>query len=487
MRTLIKDIVKNEGKRVELAGFVYARRDHGKIIFIDLRDRTGLAQLVFITKDKALYEKASTLRSEWVIRVEGMVNKRPPAMINKEIPTGEHEMLVESLEILAEAVTPPFDVTTDGREIGEEVRMKYRYVDLRRARLHRNLQLRSKTLAFVDGYLKAQDFVEVETPILGKSTPEGARDYLVPSRLYPGKFYALPQAPQQYKQLLMVAGVERYYQIARCFRDEDTRGDRQPEFTQIDLEMSFIERDDVLGVLEGLMIDLVAKAYPEKRITQVPFPRLSYKEAQEKYGSDKPDLRKDKNDPNELAFTWIVDFPFYEWKEENPSTSSLLQQASGGQAGRGRWDFGHNPFSMPHGGTLPDSEKEMGSVLAYQYDLALNGFEIAGGSIRNHKADLLKKAFMLVGYEEKAVEEKFGHMMAAFSFGVPPHGGAAIGFDRLMMILLNEPNIREVIAFPKTGDGRDLMTGAPDEVSAAQLKELHITIEGADKLHDKKR
>ncbi|MDO8585354.1 MAG: aspartate--tRNA ligase [bacterium] len=459
MRTLINDIVKSEGQKVELAGFVHARRDHGKIIFIDLRDRTGTAQLVFITKDKALYEKANTLRSEWVIRVEGVVNKRPPAMINKEIPTGEHEMLVESLEILSEAVTPPFDVTTDGREVGEEVRMKYRYVDLRRERMHRNLQLRSKTLAFVDEYLKAQDFVEVETPILGKSTPEGARDYLVPARLYPGKFYALPQAPQQYKQLLQVAGLERYYQVARCFRDEDTRGDRQPEFTQIDLEMSFVERDDVLGVLEGLMIDLVKNEYPEKHITQVPFPRLSYKEAQEKYKSDKPDLRKDKNDPNELAFAWIVDFPFYEWSEKDK-----------------KWDFGHNPFSMPHGEALPDNEKGMGDVLAYQYDLALNGFEIAGGSIRNHKADLLKKAFMRVGYDEKAVEEKFGHMLAAFSYGVPPHGGAAIGFDRLMMILLNEPNIREVIAFPKTGDGRDLMTNAPDEVSAKQLKELGIDI-----------
>lgn len=459
MRTLIKDIVSNEGKRVELSGFVHNRRDHGKIIFIDLRDRSGIAQLVFIGKDKALYEKAGTLRSEWVMKVAGVVNKRPPAMVNKEIVTGEHEILVESLEILAEAQTPPFDVTTDGREIGEDVRMQYRYVDLRRERMHRNLLARSKTLAFVDEYLKAQDFVEVETPILGKSTPEGARDYLVPARLHAGKFYALPQAPQQYKQLLQVAGLERYFQVARCFRDEDTRGDRQPEFTQIDLEMSFVERDDVLAVLEGLMIDLVKKAYPEKHITQVPFPRLSYKEAQEKYKSDKPDLRKDKNDSNELAFCWVIDFPFYEWSEKDK-----------------KWDFGHNPFSMPHNATLPESEKGMGDVLAYQYDLALNGFEIAGGSIRNHKADLLKKAFMLVGYEEKAVEEKFGHMMAAFSYGVPPHGGAAIGFDRLMMILLNEPNIREVIAFPKSGDGKDLMTAAPDEVSEKQLKELHIKV-----------
>lgn len=458
MRTLVNDISTHEGQKVELAGFVHARRDHGKIIFIDLRDRSGVAQLVFITKDKALYEKANTLRSEWVIRVEGQVNKRPPAMVNKEIPTGEHEVLVEALEVLGEAITPPFALDTTGMEVGEEVRMKYRYVDLRRARLHHNLVMRSKTLAAVDEYLKANEFVEVETPILGKSTPEGARDYLVPSRLYPGKFYALPQAPQQYKQLLMVAGVERYYQIARCFRDEDTRGDRQPEFTQIDLEMSFVKRDDVLGVLEGLMTHVVKTVFPEKHITQTPFPRLTHKEAMEKYGSDKPDLRKDKNDPNELAFAFIVDFPFYEWDEKEK-----------------RWDFAHNPFSMPQGETLPDDEKEMGNVRADQYDMALNGYEILSGGIRNHRPELLKKAFMLLGYDEKTVIEKFGHMMAAFSYGAPSHGGAAFGFERLMMIFLNEPNIREVIAFPKTGDGRDLMTGAPDEVSEKQLKELHIS------------
>lgn len=460
MRTLIKDIVNLEGQEAELAGFVAVRRDHGKIIFIDIRDRSGVLQLVFIPKDKEVYEKASQLRSEWVIRVNGMVNKRPENMVNPNSQLGKHEMLVTKLEILSEAQTPPFDLSTNGYEVGEETRMKYRYVDLRRARLARNIRARSKTLAALDDYLKKLDFVEVETPILGKSTPEGARDYLVPARLYPGKFYALPQSPQQYKQLLQVAGLERYYQVARCFRDEDTRGDRQPEFTQIDMEMSFITQEDILQILEGLMIDLVKTTYPEKHISQVPFPRLSHKEAAEKYGSDKPDLRKDKNDPNELAFTWVIDFPFYEYNETEK-----------------KWDFGHNPFSMPHGETLPDSQEGMGAVRAYQYDLALNGYEIAGGSIRNHKADLLKKAFMLLGYEEKVVVDKFGHMLSAFSYGVPPHGGAAIGFDRLMMILLNEPNIREVIAFPKTGDGRDLMSNAPDEVSEKQLKELKIKIQ----------
>ncbi|MBU6142002.1 aspartate--tRNA ligase [Patescibacteria group bacterium] len=459
MRTLIADIVKKEGEKVELMGWVAVRRDHGKLIFIDLRDRSAMCQVVFIGKDKELYEKASQLRSEWVVKITGQVNKRPEKLVNPNLVTGAYEVLAEGLEILNEATTPPFDLGTDGMDVNEEVRMKYRYIDLRRARLQKNLRLRSKTLAAVDEYLKQNDFVEVETPILGKSTPEGARDYLVPVRTYPGKFYALPQAPQQYKQLLMVGGLERYFQVARCFRDEDTRGDRQPEFTQIDLEMSFVKKEDVLDILEGLMIDVVKKVYPEKHITQVPFPRLSHKEAMEKYGTDKPDLRKDKNDPNELAFSFIVDFPFYEWDEKEK-----------------KWDFAHNPFSMPGDGSLPDDKAELGGVRANQYDLALNGFEIVSGGIRNHKPELLKKAFSLLDYEDSVIIDKFGHMLEAMSYGAPPHGGAAFGFDRLMMILLNEPNIREVMAFPKTGDGRDLMMEAPSEVSKEQLRELHLEI-----------
>ncbi len=463
MRTLIADIVKNEGKEVELMGWVSVRRDHGKIIFIDLRDRSGLAQVVFAGKE--MYAEGDKLRPEWVVKITGKVAKRPANLVNPNLPTGEYEVQAAKLEVLTEAQTPPIDVGSNGHEIGEESRMKYRYLDLRRPRMQNNLRARSKTLAFVDEYFKKHDFVEVETPILGKSTPEGARDYLVPSRLYPGKFYALPQAPQQYKQLLMVAGLERYFQVARCFRDEDTRGDRQPEFTQVDFEMSFVERQDVMNYLEGFMVELVKNAWPNKRITQAPFPRLSYKEAMEKYKTDKPDLRKDRNDPDELAFCWLVDFPFYE-EAKDPSAGS----------GRGeKWDFGHNPFSMPRGEKLPDG-KELGGIIAEQYDLVLNGFEIAGGSIRNHKPELLKKAFELLGYKDSVIMEKFGHMIEAFSYGVPPHGGAAIGFDRLMMILLNEPNIRETIAFVKTGDGRDLMSGAPSEVDDKQLKELHIKI-----------
>lgn len=477
MRTLAAETVKKVGEEVELFGWVNSRRDHGKIIFIDLRDRSGIVQVVFvphpsksIADEKAkpnsskgagfagtVYDLAIKLRLEWVVKITGKVVKRPANMVNANLPTGEYEVQAIKLEILSEAQTPPFAVDTDGGEIGEEVRMKYRYLDLRRPRMQKNLRLRSRTLEFINTYFKKRDFVEVETPILGKSTPEGARDYLVPSRLYPGKFYALPQAPQQYKQLLMVAGLERYFQVARCFRDEDTRGDRQPEFTQLDFEMSFVSQEDVMRFMEEFMIELVQTVWPEKKISQTPFPRLSYKEAIDKYGIDKPDLRKDKNNPNELAFVWIVDFPFYEWNEQEK-----------------RWDFGHNPFSMPKGEVLSDSPKDLGGIKAYQYDLVLNGYEIAGGSIRNHKPELLKKAFQLLDYKEEVIMEKFGHMIEAFTYGAPPHGGAAFGFDRLMMILLNEPNIRETIAFVKTGDGRDLMSGAPSKVDEKQLKELHI-------------
>jgi len=455
MRTLIADIVKNEGQEVELMGWVSVRRDHGKIIFIDLRDRTGVAQVVFAGKDA--YEAGNKLRAEWAVKVTGKVAKRPENLVNPNLPTGGYEVQAGKMEILSVAETPPIDVGANGHEIGEEARMEYRYLDLRRPRMQHNLRMRSKTLSFVDEYFKKHDFVEVETPILGKSTPEGARDYLVPSRLHAGKFYALPQAPQQYKQLLMVAGLERYFQIARCFRDEDTRGDRQPEFTQIDFEMSFVSREEVMTYLENFMVELVKAVWPHKKISQAPFPRMNHKEAMEKYGSDKPDLRRDKNDPDELAFVWLVDFPFYECDEKEK-----------------KWDFGHNPFSMPRGEALPDKAKDLGEIIAEQYDLILNGYEIAGGSIRNHRPELLKKAFSLLDYDDGVIMEKFGHMIKAFSYGAPPHGGAAIGFDRLLMILLNEPSIRETIAFPKTGDARDLMSGAPSDVADKQLKELHI-------------
>lgn len=460
MRILISEITKKEDKKVELAGWVQVRRDHGKLIFIDLRDRSGICQLVFIGKDKELYAKADKLRSEWVIKVVGQVNKRPENMVNKEIATGEYEVLVEDLEILNEAKTPPFDLEAGGMEVNEEVRMKHRYIDLRRARLQKNLRNRDKVISYMRNFLRDRDFIEVETPILSKSTPEGARDYLVPSRLYSGKFYALPQSPQQYKQLLMAAGLERYFQVARCFRDEDTRGDRQPEFTQLDLEMSFAKEEDIMNLIEEMFIETIKKLYPNKKIQETPFPRISYKEAIEKYGTDRPDLREDKNDGNLLAFCWVIDFPFFEKTEE------------------GGWTFTHNPFSSPkpeHMEWLMHKEN-IGEILTTQYDIVLNGLEVGGGSIRNHRPEALKKVFEIMGFDEERINQNFGHMLEALGSGAPPHGGIAPGLDRLMMILENEPNIREVIAFPKTGDGRDLMMDAPSEVSKEQLKELGLEI-----------
>ncbi len=473
MRTLAADIGAHEDKEIELFGWVDGRRDHGKLIFIDLRDRSGIAQIVFTPKDATLHAQGDSLRAEWVVRVTGTVQRRPKGMENPKLPNGSHEVSAAKLEVLAEAKTPPFEITVDGREVSEEVRMRYRYLDLRRPRLQRNLRARAKAIWFMRSFLADREFVEVETPILGKSTPEGARDYLVPARLHPAKFYALPQSPQQYKQLLMVAGLERYFQIARCFRDEDTRGDRQPEFTQLDIEMSFVGVDDILALTEELYVGMVKALYPEKQIQQVPFPRIPYAEAMKQYRSDKPDLRKDAKNENELAFAFVVDFPMFEWKAEDPSTSS-------GQ-GKGRWDAMHHPFTMPKVKDVGDFKarfkKDPAAIQAYQYDVVLNGFEIGGGSVRIHDPALLAAVFEAMGNEPEAVREKFGHMLEAFGYGVPPHGGIALGLDRLFAILQGEPNIREVIAFPKTGDGRDLLMGAPSEVSAAQLKELGLKID----------
>ncbi len=461
-RTLVNGIGEHEGKEVVLMGWVAVRRDHGKIIFIDLRDRSGIAQCVFVAKNAELYAVAETLRPEWVIKLTGTVSKRPESMVNADLANGAWEVKAEAIEILNEAETPPIAIDTDGYDIGEEHRLKYRYLDLRRERLQANLRLRHEIIAHMRDYLNDRDFVEVETPIISKSTPEGARDYLVPSRMYPGKSYALPQSPQQYKQLLMTAGLERYYQFARCFRDEDTRGDRQPEFTQLDLEMSFVKQEDVMNLIESLYIDTVTALMPEKKIQQIPFPRLSYKEAMEKYQSDKPDIRTDKNDPNLLAFCWVIDFPFFEKTEEKGK----------------EWTFTHNPFSAPkpeHHDELM-AEKNIGGIIAAQYDLALNGYEIGGGGIRNHTPEALRKVFKIIGYNETQIEENFGHMLHALRSGTPPHGGIAMGIDRLLAILANEPNIREVIAFPKTGDARDLMMDAPSPLAKNQLDEVGLEL-----------
>ncbi|HEX5430206.1 MAG TPA: aspartate--tRNA ligase [Patescibacteria group bacterium] len=461
-RTYILDTIGKTGETVKLNGWVAVRRDHGKLIFLDLRDSTGLIQLVVNPKVSAeAHAAASDVRNEYVLEVEGKVNPRMENQINSQLPTGKIELEVTKLTILNKSEPLPFTVDTDGYEISEEVRMKYRYLDLRRQRLNNDLKSRHKVIKFIRDFLSERGFTEVETPDLSKSTPEGARDYLVPARLHPGTFYALPQSPQQYKQLLMVAGLEKYFQIARCFRDEDTRGDRQPEFTQLDLEASFVTQEDILALNEKLLIDIVTNLYPNKKIQELPFPRLTYKEAMEKYGTDRPDLRKDKNDPELLAFCWILDFPFFEKEDE------------------GGWTFTHNPFSAPKPEFLDDllQQKNIGEILTTQYDVALNGFEIGGGSIRNHRPEALKAVFSIMGFEDERIEKDFGHMLQALSYGAPPHGGIAWGLDRLVTILQGEPNIREVIAFPKTGDGRDLMMDGPAPATDKQLKELHIKVE----------
>jgi len=454
------------GEEVKLAGWVHQRRDHGRIIFADLRDRSGIVQLVFLPENTVLYKLANSLRSEWVIEVVGKVNKRPGKMVNEKISTGEIEIEVKELKILNEAKTPPFEVAegAKAKKVGEEVRLKYRYLDSRRPKMRKNLFLRHKIVKTIRNFMDKRGFLEVETPLLTKSTPEGSRDFLVPSRLHPGEFYALPQAPQQLKQLLMVAGIERYFQIAHCLRDEDLRGDRQPEFTQLDIEMSFVKRANVMGLVEKLVLEVVKKLIVldkglSKKLTFKPFLKLDYQEAIKKYGTDKPDLRKDKNDPNELAFVWIVNWPLFEWNSDEK-----------------RYESCHHIFTSPVDEDLPILEKEPLKVRSRQYDLVLNGNEIGGGSIRIHHRDLQEKIFKLVGLGKEEVEDKFGHLLRAFEYGAPPHGGLAIGLDRLLMVLLNEENIREVIAFPKTGDGRDLVMEAPSAVTPEQLRELGIEI-----------
>jgi len=459
-RFLIKDTAKHIGEKVKVAGWVNTRRAHGKILFIDLRDRSGILQVVFVPSNKEVYELADKLRPEWVVEITGQIVKRPEQMVNPKIVTGKVELSVESLNVLSKSQTLPFSIDETGYEINEGIRMKYRYLDLRRERLKNNLIARYKVIKFMREFLGKEEFIEIETPMLTKSTPEGSRDFIVPSRLHPGSFYALPQSPQQYKQLLQVAGFERYFQITRCLRDEDPRGDRQTEHTQLDLEMSFIEQEDVMSLIERLFIVLIKNLYPNKKIQKIPFPKMSYKEAMERYNSDKPDIRKDKSNPNLLAFCWIVDAPFFKKDDD------------------GGWTFTHNPFSAAKPEFTKDllNKKNIGDILTTQYDIVLNGSEVGGGSIRNHKPEAIEAVFKIMGYKKEEIKEQFGHMLKAFTYGTPPHGGIASGIDRLLSILHNEPNIREVIAFPKTGDGRDLMMGAPAKVNKKQLKELHIKV-----------
>lgn len=463
-RMPVVDTAGKVGERLRVAGWVQTRRDHGKLIFIDLRDASGVLQLVFRPDDAELYARADKLRPEWVIAAEGTVRERPKGMENPAIPTGSVELPVEKLEVLAEAKTPPFPLDTDGRDIDEELRLKYRYLDLRRERMRKNLILRHRAVKFIRDFMDGKGFIEIETPLLTRTTPEGARDFVVPSRLYPGKFYALPQSPQQYKELLMVGGIERYVQIARAIRDEDTRADRQPEHTQWDFEMSFVERDDVMAILEECIIKLTKNLEPitGKRLLAEPLPRLKYHDAMERYGNDKPDIRPDPKDPSVLAFAWIIDFPLVEWN-----------------AGENRWDPVHHMFVMPKDGQEHLLDTEPGKVISTQFDLVCNGYEICSGSIRINRRDLQEKVMQLIGLDLLKARTQFGHLLDALESGAPPHGGAAPGIDRLIMLYAGEPNIREVIAFPKTGDARDPMMGTPSEVDPKQLKELHLRTESS--------
>ncbi|MEI6228425.1 MAG: aspartate--tRNA ligase [Candidatus Saccharibacteria bacterium] len=458
-RDWIIDTASQVGKTVTIKGWVQTRRDHGKLIFIDVRDRSGIIQAVFWGGNSELFEQATALRSEFVVCLTGKIQSRGEKQINPDVPTGTVELAVETLEILNEAETPAFEIEK-AAETNEETRMKYRYLDMRSDRMRNNIEKRHQIVKLIRDELDTQKFWEIETPYLTKGTPEGAREFIVPARLQPGKFFVLPQAPQQFKQLLMVGGVERYFQIARCFRDEDTRGDRQAEFTQVDMEMSFVEQEDVMQLNETLLIKIVETLYPEKRIQTVPFPRISYADAMEKYGKDSPDIREDKDDKNLLAFCWIVDFPMFE------------------KTDTGSWTFTHNPFSaaMPEYRQQLRDKKDIGDIIAAQYDIVLNGYEIGGGSIRNHRAEDLTAVLEIMDTSPEKIESDFGHMLKAFKFGAPPHGGIAWGLERLVMLLQGEPSIRDVMAFPKTGDSRDILMDAPSVLSDKAIKEAGIKI-----------
>jgi aspartyl-tRNA synthetase len=582
MRTLALQVPEHVGEQAEVKGWVQSRRDHGGLIFIDVRDHTGILQLVVHPSTAEAFGIAERLRDEFVIKATGTVHEREENLKNPNIPTGTVELVVESIEILNKSEPLPIQVNTD-QNISEDLRLKYRYLDLRRPKMQTMLKKRAEYYSIMRKYLEARNFIEVTTPILANSSPEGARDFLIPSRIHPGKFYALPQAPQQFKQLLMVGGVPRYYQLAACFRDEDPRADRlYGEFYQLDLEMAFVDDgEEVRSMMESLIKDLSTN-FAGKKLLSDDIPRITYRESMERFGSDKPDLRfgmelvdlsdllKDSGfgvfanaikdggavkaicvkgasslsrsqidhfteiaksegagglayltysdgeikspiakffsedelkaitkameandgdvvffgadkrekvnkvlgrlrnefanhfnlkDPNVIALAWIVDFPFYEWDEK---TKKL--------------DFGHNPFSMPKGGLDALKADDKLSIVADQYDMVMNGYEICSGAVRNHNPEVMYGLFGALGYDKDYVDAKFGAMINAFKFGAPPHAGCAFGVDRMFMVLVDEENIREVVAFPKNGSGVDVMTNSPSTVEDAQLKELNVRI-----------
>lgn len=570
------------GQKVKLQGWVQKRRDLGELIFIDIRDRSGQVQIVFNPAgSKEALQTAEQTRHEFVIEVEGTVVKRDPSTVNPNMGTGDLEILAEKAVILNQAKTPPFPINEE-TEVSEEVRLKYRYLDLRRESMQKTFKLRHQVTQSIRSFLNEEEYLEMETPMLTKSTPEGARDYLVPSRVYPGEFYALPQSPQLFKQLLMVAGYEKYYQFARCFRDEDLRADRQPEFTQIDIETSFMEAEEIMAMTERMM-KRVMKEVKGIEIT-APLPRLTYKEAMERYGSDKPDTRfgmelinvseavKDsgfqvfantvvsggkvaalnikgkaaaysrKDIDNLTDFVKIYGAKGLAWikveedgfkgpiskffsKEETETLNEMtnaeagdlllfvadkkevvhdslgaLRSKLGKELGlideslfnflwvtewplfeydeeEGRYYAAHHPFTMPESGDMEKLKSEPGNVLAEAYDLVLNGFELGGGSLRIYKKEMQKEMFSVLGFTEQEAEEQFGFLMDALESGAPPHGGIALGFDRLIMLLAGRTNLRDTILFPKTASAADLLTNAPSEVDSSQLNELHLDLQ----------
>jgi len=461
-RTLTQDIPTLVGKTITIQGWVDTKRDHGKLTFIDLRDRTGKLQCVG-------FQKMGKLTTESVVSLTGLVKERPERLVNPELILGAYELEVTEYEVLNVSQELPIPIDEDGRSIAEEVRLKYRYLDLRRERMQKILRLRSKFTRAVREALYEQDFVEVETPMLTKSTKEGARDFVVPSRFYPGSFYALPQSPQQYKQLLMTAGIERYFQIARCIRDEDLRADRGFEFTQVDLEMSFAAQSDVMELVENF----VKKAVLEVggKLKDETFPVVNYADAIEKYGEDRFDLRTDtEKKAGVLAFAWVVQFPFFKQVDKKDAA-----EVADGKSG---WTFTHNPFSMPLAEHLEQhlAGKDLGGILTTQYDLVCNGYEVGGGSIRAHRPEILQATFRAMGYSDDEIKESIGHMLEAFKVGTPPHGGIALGLDRLVMLLANETSLKEVIAFPMTSSGKTSVMTAPNPIEKKQLTELGLQV-----------
>ena len=443
------------GQRVTLSGWVYRRRDHGKLTFIDLRDRYGVTQVVFLPKSESS-EDAKKLRNEDVICIEGEVALRPKGTINDKIPTGKVEVAVTCLKILNACDDLPFNI--DDVSVSEELRFLHRYIDLRSEGAVKRMSIRSSMNHIMRSFLISQDFLEIETPFLTKSTPEGARDFLVPARLNPGMFYALPQSPQLFKQILMVSGMDRYFQIVRCFRDEDLRKDRQPEFTQLDLEMSFVDQEDMFALVERMLFDVFKNALGEE--LSIPFPRISYEKAMKDYGSDKPHINKDRK----FDFLWVTDFPLFKYNEAE-----------------GRIDSEHHPFTMPNQDDIEFLGSSPLKVRSTSYDLVLNGQEIGSGSLRVHDLKLQKEIFDILKISSEMQEQKFGFLLRALRFGAPPHGGIALGLDRLSAIVSNVDSIREVIAFPKTQKGVCLLSGAPSEVDISQLQDLSLELREDEK------